>query len=401
MNFAEAVRVALQGVISNKMRSFLTMLGVIIGVGAVIAMVSIGEGAKQSISSQIQGLGSNLLIVMPGRMNAGAGAAGAARGSANVLKIGEVDAIRLLPSVAAVAPETSRSYIVKYTNKTTTTSISGTTPDYLEVRNTTMGRGKFFGERDIRQRTRVAVLGQTVVDDLFGQVNPIGQSIKIGRMKFTVIGVTAAKGQSGFMDNDDRIFIPYSTAQRRLLGTDFFRTIYVEAKNEGLMQQASDEIAALLTKRLGSADDFSVRNQADILSTVQGATQVFTLLLAGVASVSLLVGGIGIMNIMLVSVTERTREIGVRKAIGAKRRDILGQFLVESIVLSVLGGLVGILLGFGASRAISQLAGWNTLVPTYSVVLAFGFSVGVGLFFGIYPAAKASRLDPITALRYE
>ncbi|HHW14081.1 MAG TPA: FtsX-like permease family protein, partial [Firmicutes bacterium] len=217
----------------------------------------------------------------------------------------------------------------------------------------------------------------------------------------TVIGVTAAKGQSGFMDNDDRVYIPYSTAQRRLFGTDFFRTIYVEAKDAASMQQAADEISAVLTRRLGDSESFTVRNQADILNTVQGATQVFTFLLAGIASVSLLVGGIGIMNIMLVSVTERTREIGIRKAIGAKQRDILQQFLVESMVLSVLGGAVGILLGVGASGLISQLARWPTAVPTYSVVLAFGFSVAVGLFFGIYPAAKAARLDPITALRYE
>ncbi|MDI6871968.1 MAG: ABC transporter permease [Bacillota bacterium] len=402
MNFAEAVRVALEGIRSNKMRSFLTMLGVIIGVGAVIAMISLGEGAKQSVSAQIQGLGSNLLIVMPGRMFGGAGTASGARGSANVLKVAEVEAIKAgCPSVAEVAPETTRQYVVKWSDKTTTTSISGTSPEYPQVRNTQIARGKFFDARDVKQRARVAVLGPTVVEDLFGNVDPLGKSIMIGRMKFTVIGVTVAKGQSGFMDNDDRIFIPYSTAQRRLFGTDFFRTIYVEARDPDSMQQATEEISAVLTRRLGSSDSFTVRNQADILNTVQGTTQVFTLLLAGIASVSLLVGGIGIMNIMLVSVTERTREIGIRKAVGAKRRDILQQFLVESMVLSVLGGVVGILFGIGASALISKLGGWQTSVPTYSVVLSFGFSVAVGLFFGIYPAAKAARLDPIAALRYE
>ncbi|MGE5554188.1 MAG: ABC transporter permease [Betaproteobacteria bacterium] len=402
MSFVEAVRIALEGIRSNKMRSFLTMLGVIIGVGAVIAMVSIGEGAKQSVSAQIQGLGSNLLIVMPGRMFGGAGTASGARGSANVLREAEVKAIKEgCPSVAEVAPETSRQYVVKWGGKTTTTSISGTSPEYPKVRNTPVARGGFFDTRDVKRRARVAVLGPTVVADLFGDVNPLGQSIMIGRQKFTVIGVTAAKGQTGFMDNDDRIYIPYSTAQRRLFGTDFFRTIYVEAKDSESMQQATEEISAVLTRRLGDSERFTVRNQADILNTVQATTQVFTFLLAGIASVSLLVGGIGIMNIMLVSVTERTREIGIRKAIGARQRDILQQFLVESMVLSVLGGVVGILLGVGASRLISRLAAWPTSVPSYSVVLAFGFSVAVGLFFGIYPAAKAARLDPIAALRYE
>lgn len=402
MSFLEAIRVALDGIRSNKMRSFLTMLGVIIGVGAVIAMVSIGEGAKRSISAQIQGLGSNLLIVMPGRMFGGAGSAGAARGSANVLREGEVQAIKEgSPSVAAVAPETTRMYVAKHGVNTTTTTISGTSPEYVRVRNAPVARGKFFDAVDVKRRARVAVLGPTVVADLFGEEDPVGESIKIGRTKFTVIGVMAAKGQSGPMDNDDRIYIPYSTAQRRLFGTDSFRTIYVEARDPESMQAAVQEVSAVLTSRLGSPDSFSVNNQADILNTVQSTTRVFTLLLAGIAGVSLLVGGIGIMNIMLVSVTERTREIGIRKAIGARRRAILQQFLVESMVLSVLGGAAGILFGVGISAFISRVAGWQTAVATYSVGVAFGVSVAIGLFFGIYPAAKAARLDPITALRYE
>jgi putative ABC transport system permease protein len=402
MSFRECVRIAFEGIRNNKMRSFLTMLGVIIGVGAVIAMVSIGEGAKQSVSAQIQGLGSNLLIVMPGRTQGNPGGPAGASGSRNMLRAEDAEAIQKgAPSVKAVSPEVSRSVVVKLGSKSFTTQAIGTWPEYPEVRNLTIENGRYFTTKELKSRKKVAVLGPSVVEELFGQSDPVGQKIKLGGMSFTVVGTTKSKGQSGFMNNDDNVFVPLSTAQARLIGRRFVRTIYVEAKDEKSMDLASSEISAVLAKRFDNPESFEIRNQAEILSAVQGTTQVFTLLLAAVAGISLLVGGIGIMNIMLVSVTERTREIGIRKAIGARRQDILRQFLVESMVLSTFGGAIGVLLGMLGSRGISQVAGWSTVVPLYSIVTAFGFAVAVGLFFGIYPAAKASRLNPIEALRYE
>ncbi|MGE5508678.1 MAG: ABC transporter permease, partial [Chitinophagales bacterium] len=313
MNLRECIRLALKGIRNNKMRSFLTMLGVIIGVGAVIAMISIGEGAKQSISAQIQGLGSNLLIVMPGFQRGGAGGPRGAAGSANTLEADDVDAIRALSTVKKAAPVSNGGAVVKFANKSYTSSVIGTTPDYVEVRNLSLADGAFFTERDLKTRKKVAVIGPTVAEELFGAASPIGQKIKVGRLRFTVVGVTESKGQSGFTNNDDQVFIPLTTMQARLQGSRHIRTIYVEAQSEKVMDQATADITALLTKRKGSEDAFNVRNQAEILSTVQSTTQVFTLLLASIAGVSLLVGGIGIMNIMLVSVTERTREIGIRK----------------------------------------------------------------------------------------
>ncbi|MGE5481501.1 MAG: ABC transporter permease [Bacteroidota bacterium] len=400
MSLLECIRVALEGIRTKKMRSFLTMLGIIIGVGAVIAMTSIGEGAKENISERIKGLGSNLLIVMPGRTVRPGGPAGAL-GSAKILETQDADAILAKCSaVAAVAPEASTGAVVKWTNKNTTTTITGVTPDYARVRNVAVATGSFFTARDLQKRRKVAVLGPDVADTLFGSVSPIGRKIKVGRVRFQVIGVTKSKGQSGFMSNDDQVFIPLTTAQQRLIGSKRVRTIYVQAKDEASMSLASKQISRVLSRRF-SEDEFSVRNQAEILSTVQSTTQVFTLLLAAIASISLLVGGIGIMNIMLVSVTERTREIGIRKAIGARRGDILRQFLIESVVLSTLGGLLGVGLGLLGATGIAKLGKMTTLVPAYSVGVAFAFAMAVGLFFGIYPAAKAASLNPIEALRYE
>lgn len=402
MNLWESVIVAVSSLVGNKMRSFLTMLGVVIGVGAVIVLISIGQGASNQVSSQIRGLGSNLLIVSPGRVEARPGASRGSFGSMNVLTNEDVDAIQKdAPAVQAVAPELSRSFPVKVNADSINTQVFGVTPQYLEVRNFAVAKGYFFTEADLTSLRKVVVLGQSVVDALFPDTDPIGSYLKIGRLRFRVVGVMESKGQSGFTNVDDRVYIPLSTAQKKLMGTKYLRTIYVEARDAQSMQTAFDETSAVLTERLGSTDSFVIRNQEDIVSAAEGATQTMTLLLAGIASISLLVGGIGIMNIMLVSITERTREIGIRKATGARRKDILSQFLVESVVLSVLGGLIGVLLGGAGAIVVSRFGGWVTAIPGQAVLLAFGFSLAVGLFFGMYPANKAARLDPIESLRYE
>ncbi|MFZ5924777.1 MAG: ABC transporter permease [Bacillota bacterium] len=402
MSLLEGIRVAVLSIASNKMRSGLTMLGVIIGVAAVVIMVAIGEGANLQVSAQIERLGSNLLIVMPGRTREpGLGVRGAF-GSLNVLTMAEVEAIRdQCPSVLNVAPEISRSVSVKYGSGSVQTQVVATTPDYLPVRAFNVASGTFFTAEDVRMARKVAVVGQGVVDELFAGVDPIGQEIKIGHVRLRVIGVMEAKGQSGFINVDDAVYIPITTAQRRILGTDYIRTIYVQARDAKSMGAADDEITSVLTARLGGTEEFSVRNQADILSAAQDVTRVFTLLLAGIASVSLLVGGIGIMNIMLVSVTERTREIGIRKAVGARTLDILFQFLIESVVLSLLGGAIGIVLGILGAKVAARVAGWPAAVSMGSVVVPFCFALAVGLFFGMYPASRAGRLNPVEALRYE
>ncbi len=406
MNFAESVRVALRGLRANKLRSLLTMLGIIIGVSAVIVLVAIGQGARSSITGQIEGLGSNLLIVMPGQTDSGGIRGGA--GSLTNLTMDDVSAIQnKADAVQAVAPQAGRGVQVVLGNQNTSTQVVGTTPDFQAVRNSYPAVGRFFTSQQVMARAKVAVVGTTVVTNLLGDPNAniVGKIIQINRVPFQVIGVMESKGSSGFQDNDDQIFIPITTAQARLIGNDNVRTIFVEAKSPDLMDTASQQISRILRVQHklteNVPDDFSVRSQADILSTVQGVTQALTLLLGGIAGISLLVGGIGIMNIMLVSVTERTREIGIRKAIGAKKRDILFQFLIEAVVLSILGGVVGILLGGGGAMALSRLAGMPAEVSLASVSIAFCFSAAIGIIFGVFPAQKAARLDPIDALRYE
>lgn len=406
MNFIESIRVAMRGLKSNKMRSILTMLGIIIGVSAVIVMVAIGQGARTSVTSQIQGLGSNLLIVSPGQASSGGVSGGA--GSLNNLTMEDVDAIRQkADAVKSVAPQAGRSAQVVLGDQNTNTQVVGTTPEYSEVRNQPVAIGRYFTEEEMTTRAKVAVVGTTVVQNLLGDPNAdiVGKVINVNRVPFQVIGVLQSKGASGMQDNDDTIIVPITTAQLRLIGNQQVRTIYVEAKSSDLMATASAQITQVLRRQHKlqpqDPDNFSVRSQADILSTVQGVTQALTLLLGGVAAISLLVGGIGIMNIMLVSVTERTREIGIRKAIGAKRRAILFQFLIEAVVLSVLGGVVGILLGGGGSYVLSKLVGMTTEVSTSSIAVAFCFSALIGIVFGVFPAQKASKLNPIDALRYE
>ncbi len=406
MILRSSIQIALRALAANKLRSALTMLGVIIGVGAVIAMVSIGQGARASVAQQVQALGSNLLTIFPG--SAGQFGVRQGAGSLQSLKLEDANAIpEEVEEVEAVTAEFARAAQVVYGSENTNTSISGVTPAFPEVRNFRPESGAFFTDADVESRARVAVVGRTVVEDLFGdrQASPLGATIKINRVSFTVIGVMEEKGATGFSDRDDVIFVPLTTAQRRLFGVEHVRTIYVKVRNAEEMDRALEKVETLLRGRHrispGEDSDFTIRNQADIVGALQGVTQTMTLLLGGIATVSLLVGGIGIMNIMLVSVTERTREIGIRKAVGATRRDVLSQFLVEAVVLSVTGGVAGILLGVGGSKLISQLAGWATLVSPWSLVMAVSFAAAVGIFFGIYPAQRAAGMDPITALRYE
>ena len=400
----ENLLVSVFSIFSNKLRSFLTMLGIVVGVAAVITMIAIGQGASVQITQRISQMGANLLMVRPGAERMGP--ARGASGSVTSLKYEDAQAIaEQCPSIAKVDASYSRNAQVVYGNKNTNTNINGVTPNFPGVNNFPIGKGSFITENDNRLMRRVAVLGKTVVKDLFGGEDPTGQYIKIKRSNFQVIGVMSEKGGSGFRDQDDVIFIPLKTAQKRLFGVDYVSVINVQAKSQDVMEKAPIEISRLLRERhrlrTSEADDFHVDSQADILSTVQETGKTFTMLLAGIAIVSLVVGGSGIMNIMFVSVTERTREIGIRKAIGAQKRDILGQFLVEAIIVSLSGGLIGIVLGILASRFASQFGGWSTVVTSASVLLSFSFAFGVGLFFGFYPARKAALLNPIDALRYE
>lgn len=403
--FGESIIIALDGLRANKLRAMLTMLGIIIGVGAVIAMVSIGMGVRDKVESSIAGLGSNLLVITPGA--ATAGGPRQAAGSGLTLNAKDAEAIaREISGVNLVAPAVSRQYQVVFGNQNWTTTVQGTTPEMLGVRSFTIQEGAFFSNQDIETRARVAVLGKTVSDSLFGGISPIGQTIRINKSPFRVVGVLEGKGQSaGGGDQDDTVMIPLTTAQERLMGITYVQNINVQATGTDVINQAQEDITALLRSRhklaVTAPDDFTVRNMVAVMATADATTGMITLLLGIVAGLSLLVGGIGIMNIMLVSVTERTREIGIRKALGARHYNILLQFLIEAVVISVAGGLLGIALGIGSAYVISLLAGWKTIISSLAIVAAFGFSVMIGLFFGIYPARKAALLDPIDALRYE
>ncbi|EHQ91947.1 ABC transporter permease [Desulfosporosinus youngiae] len=405
MNFLESIRVSLRALRANKLRSALTMLGIIIGVAAVIAMVGIGNGATASITSQIQGMGSNLLTISPGQTNTGGVNGGA--GSSASLTMTDVSKIKVGGAVKAVAPLTSTNAQVVLGSGNTSASINGTTADYEIIRNVTMARGRFITQEDVNSSARVAVLGPNVVEALMGDANAdiVGKNIKINNVPFQVIGVTTATGSTGFQSNDDLITAPISTIQARLIGKKTVRSILVSATSEDLMQTAQDEITAALRKahkiQDGKENDFRIQNQADMLETMQSVTQTMTMLLGGIAGISLLVGGIGIMNIMLVSVTERTREIGIRKAIGAKGRDILLQFLIEAVVLSILGGGIGIALGYGGANLAGKVLAMDTSISVTSVFMAFGFSAAIGIIFGVFPARKAAAMDPIDALRFE
>jgi len=406
VNIVIGLKISSCALLRNKIRSLLTMLGIIIGVSAVIAMIGIGQGARESIKEKIAGLGTNMLLVQPGSLTRGGIRGG--MGSINTLVPEDASAIvEKCPSVAMAAPVMRTTAQVVCGNLNWSTRITGTTPDYLPVRQWLIASGKIFSDDDVRYGTKVAVVGKTVSENLFQQMSPIGKIIRIKRIPFRVIGLLAEKGQSPMgTDQDDVILVPLTTARKRLLGKhSSLRQINVSARNEGLMKRAQDEITLLLRERhrihSGKEDDFIIRNMADIQDAAAASTKVMTIVLASIASVSLIVGGIGIMNIMLVSVTERTREIGIRMAVGAKTRDILFQFLIESLVLSFAGGTIGVLLGIFASRAISIFAGWPAVVSVQSIILSFSFALAIGVIFGLYPARKASMLNPIEALRYE
>jgi putative ABC transport system permease protein len=404
------VKIALRALRRNAMRSLLTTLGIIIGVAAVIAMVSIGQGASVSVQERIASLGNNMLIILSGTTTQGGVRTGA--GGKPTLTVNDAKAIqRDCPAVAAVT-YTSRRQVQQLVagNQNWSTIVSGVTAEYQTVRDWPVMAGRFLSKQDEDSAATSAVLGQTVVQNLFGPgQNPLDQTIRINNMPFRVVGVLTSKGQSTQgQDQDDVVLIPFATAERKVLGTQMLGTvgaILVSAVSPEAIPEAQRQITALLRERHrirpGQNDDFTIRNLADIAATAQSTSQIMNWLLASVASVSLLVGGIGIMNIMLVSVTERTREIGLRMAVGAKSRHILTQFLLEAVVLSSIGGIVGVILGVVGAKLVSALAEWPTIVLPEAIVLAITFSAAVGIFFGFYPARKAARLDPIQALRYE
>jgi putative ABC transport system permease protein len=408
INIPSTLRISFRALWVNKMRSALTMLGIIIGVGAVIAMLAVGTGASKQIQQQISTLGSNLIMVVPGATSSGGVRMGA--GTQSTLTLGDAEAVLMeCPAVSEVAPVLSGVAQIVYGNQNWSTGVTGTTPGMLIVRDWKLSAGRPFTEQDVKSSTKVCLLGQTVVDKLFGGLDPVGQIVRIKKIPFKVIGILEAKGQDPRgQDQDDAIYVPVTTAQKKLFGTSFpgmIRMIMVKAKSTEDLDSAERQINELLRQRhrIGQKqeNDFTVRNLTQMMQAAEQSSKVMTMLLGAIASVSLLVGGIGIMNIMLVSVTERTREIGIRMAVGAKTWDIRLQFIIEALTLSFIGGFIGIVAGISTSQIIAELAGWTTLVSPLSILLAFGFSGLVGISFGFYPAYKASLLDPIEALRYE
>jgi putative ABC transport system permease protein len=408
MLIGEIISVALGALRANKLRSLLTMLGIVIGVGAVIAVVALGSGAQKAVKDRIAALGTTLLTVNPGQQRGGGGGIAIA-GAQQRLTIDDAKALdERGTALLAVQPEMRSMQQIVFGNKNASTQVIGTSPNYLEVRKYTLRAGKMFTAADDEGRQRVAVLGSAVLDNL-GVTTPeaiIGENVRIRGSQFTVIGVLASKGQANaFQNPDDQILVPIETARFRVNGSDRLASISVLAETEDKIPDAMADIQRILRRqhkiRQGLPDDFQIRNQSDFLATAEETTQVMTYLLSGIAAVSLLVGGIGIMNIMLVSVTERTREIGIRKALGATKFNILLQFLIEAVVLCVLGGLIGVGLGAGGATIMSKTAGWSTQISSTAIFLAFAFSAFVGVAFGVWPARRAAGLDPIVALRYE
>jgi putative ABC transport system permease protein len=408
VNIPSTIRLSFRALRVNKMRSMLTMLGIIIGVGAVIAMLAVGTGARRRIADQISSMGSNLIMVLSGASTSGGRRLGA--GTQPTLSLTDSEAIlKEATSVQDVAPSLSGVGQIVFGNQNWSTGVTGTTPSILDVRDWRLSSGRTFNADDVKGANKVCLVGQTVVDNLFGDIDPVGQIIRINKIPFAIVGVLEAKGQSpNGQDQDDTIIVPVTTAQKKLFGTAFpgmIRLIMVKAGSIEDLARAEREITDILRQRHrlgpGQDNDFTVRNLTQMLQATEQSTKVMTLLLGAIASVSLVVGGIGIMNIMLVSVTERTREIGIRMAVGAKTWDIRLQFLIEALLLSLIGGVIGILAGITVSKVLSSIAGWSIIVSASSILLSFGFSGMVGIFFGYYPAYKASLLDPIDALRYE
>ncbi len=407
MNLLMIIRVAFRALVRNKMRAALTMLGIIIGVSAVIAMVSIGQGASASVQAQIDSIGTNLLFVSAGTQNVGGVRSGTGDTGTNTLTVDDLDAIkREVPSVSMVTPAVNTRAQLVAGNQNWNTSLQGVSEQYPDIRKWSIQNGAFFTDADVRTAARVIVIGQTLAETLYPGSDPVGQTIRVTNLPFRVVGVMAAKGQDPQgRDQDDIAFAPYTTVQKKVLGRDRVQIAYVSAISQDATYTAQQQITDLLRQRhkltAGEPDDFTVRNMTDVAEAANETSKTMTILLACIAGVSLLVGGIGIMNIMLVSVTERTREIGIRMAIGARSSAVRSQFLIESIVLSLTGGTIGIVLGIALSLAIPAMLGWPTLVSTMAIVGSVIFSAAVGIFFGYYPARKAAALDPIEALRYE
>jgi len=405
MNPTEVIRIALRALARNKMRTILTMLGIIIGVGAVICTVAIGEGASEQVQSQIQSLGDNMIMVFAGSVNSN----GVRMGSqaTKTLTVADAEAMQQhISTLALVSPGLGSSVQVVNGNLNWSTRAQGAGASYLQIRKWPIAEGSGFSQRDVDVAANVCLLGQTVATQIFGEQDPVGQTIRIQNLPFRILGLLVAKGQSTFgQDQDDTIIMPYTTMQKKISGIDWLQYIMASATSQADIAAAMSQTAALLRQRhhlrANEDNDFIIRSPTELADAAAGTSRILTLLLASIASVSLLVGGIGIMNIMLVSVTERTREIGVRMAVGATEQDVQKQFLSEAVVLSSLGGLIGIAVGVVGSIAVSKWLGWNTLVSTSSILIAALFSAGVGIFFGYYPAQKAARLDPIEALRYE
>ena len=405
MLFSESVQIAVTALLGNKLRSILTMLGIIIGVGAVIAMISIGMGVKQNVTNSIASLGSNMLIVTPGSTNKGG--VRSAAGSSQKLKYEDAEAIKKkIKNIDYVSPTVNGSYQIVNGHENWNSSVYGVTPEYLKIRDLTIGTGSFITQNDLNSRNRVAVIGTTVATNLFESENPVGKNIRINNQPYKVIGVIESKGQSSMgQDQDDVVIIPLTTAQERLMGITYVRSINIQVSSADKIESVQGQVETLLRQRhhiVGDKeDDFSVRNLTSLMETMTSTTTMLTLFLGSIAAISLLVGGIGIMNIMMVSVTERTREIGIRKALGATFQNIMMQFLIESVVIGVIGGLMGVAVGVGIALAIAKTGLFQTVITAAPILISFSFSVGIGLFFGIYPARKAARLDPIEALRYE
>jgi len=397
--------IALRALRRNKMRSTLTALGIIIGVASVVAMVAVGNGAQARITSQVAALGQNLLSVFAGSRKSGGVNSGL--GSASALTLPDAEAIRReISDVVAISPEDSTTAQAIANGRNWSTTVAGESPDYLKIRDWKLASGSMFTEREVRSAAKVAVIGSKTASELFGPLNPVGQSVRIQNIPFVIIGLLESKGAGmGGQNQDDRILIPYTTAMKRVTGDKYLRSVNVQIGSADRMEIAQQQITSLLRQRhrltAGRDDDFNIFNQKEIADTVNSISKITTLLLGSVAGISLFVGGIGIMNIMLVSVTERTREIGIRIAVGAQPGDIRLQFLIEAVTLSLLGGLIGVLCGVGASHLLGVVADFKAIVSTGSILLAFGVSSVIGIFFGFYPAHKAAALDPIVALRYE